>query len=508
MEKDQHHPALKRDASSPLAKAATSGIVWTMALSLCGRGASLVSQLILARLLAPEDFGILGLAYSITALFSILASVGVEQVLQQRQPRMHVWATQAFVISLGLTTLVAAAIAVYAPIGARLYHDGRITSLVWVIAASMPFSALSTVPQARLKAMLRFKFLAIYGSSEQLAIQCLTVLLAWSGMGAISFVLPIPLMAIIRACIFWRIAPIPLRPLRLSRGWGRMMSRGANVFGITVLNTSIGQADYVTLGLLASAHVVGIYFFALRIVIQPMAMLASNFTSVLRPTLIAMNGDPDRQCRAALKTAELLTLLTVLVCYLQAAVAEPGLKLLFGTRWVEAIPLIQILSFGLPLDPASWAAGSLLESRGQFAKSFRYQLMTAPIFFILVGAGALLGSSVGVAIGVTIYYTIHPIFLTTLVFSKEGVSIRRVLSCFYIPVLLGGTTIGGAYALSRLPLFDDRPVLQILVVVLLGGFAYLLAVKRWVPHIYDDIHTRLFKALRIKRQLMDSTSKI
>jgi len=477
--------------------AAASGIVWTIIQTICWRASGFIGQLILAKILVPEDFGIVGLAFTVTTFVSVLTSVGIDQVLMQRR-RMRLWATQAFWISLILSTLAAIAMTIFAPIGAKLYHNEKITHIIWITALSLPLSALSTVPEVKLRSLMKFKFLASYRSAESVVSQIATILFAWSGFEAISFVLASPLFALVRAIVFWRVAPIPLRPLRLSKGWSQMMKRGSGVFGAAILTTSIGQGDYMILGLLASAQVVGIYFFAFKLASQPMLTLASSFKGVLGPTLIMLSSEPVRQRDAALKAAELLGVLTVPLCFLQAAVAKPGLTLLFGTRWLESIPLIQILSMGLPLDAISWAAGALLASRGQFGREFKYQLISAPLFFMLVPAGALLASSTGVAIGVATYYMIHPIFFTAVVFCREGISILRVLSCFYNPAILSCITIGMAYAVSHAPIFHNFLLAQILVIVLFGGFAYLLAIRHFSPLIYNEIRSRALGFLRRK----------
>jgi O-antigen/teichoic acid export membrane protein len=484
--------------SISIGMAATSGMFWTITQTLFGRASGFIGQLILAKVLVPEDFGVLGLAFTISTFVAVLTNVGIDQVLMQRRLRMHFWATQAFWISLILSTLAAIGMAFFAPIGAKLYHNDKIIHIVWVLAFSMPLSALSLVPGVKLRSLMRFKFLASYGSAESIVSQIVTILLAWSGFGAISFVLASPVFAFVRAIVFWRVAPIPLRSLRLSKGWSQMLKRGSGVFGAAIITTSIGQGDYMILGLLASAQVVGIYFFAFKLAAQPMLMLASSFYGVLGPSLITMSGDPARQRDAALKAAELLGALTVPLCFLQAAVAEPGLTLLFGTRWLETIPLIQILSIGLPLDAVSWAAGALLASRGQFGRSFKYQLISAPLFFALVGAGALLGSSTGVAIGVTTYYTIHPIFFSAVTFCKEGISIMNVLFCFYTPALLSSITIGVAYVISHAAIFHDFLLSQILIIVLFGGIGYLLAIRHFSPMIYNDVRSKVWGLLRRK----------
>jgi PST family polysaccharide transporter len=488
-------------APESIGKSAASGVAWSLLLNIVSRVVTLLSQLVMAKLLAPAEFGILGLAYTITFFFSGLTSFGIQEVFQQRRGKMHLWATQALVLSLGMAILAALAMAAYAPFGAKLYHDERVASLVWIVAASLPISALSTVPQAKLMAMLRFKFLAIYTSVELVATQFLMIVFALCGLGAVSFVLPLPLLAIVRAIVMWRAAPAPLRPLRLAKGTRRMLGRGASVFGLTMLNVCITQGDNITLGLLATPAVVGTYYFAYRIVSQPVLMLAANLTNVLRPTLVTLKREAGRQRDIAFRMAQFLGLVTVPVCFMQAAVAEPGLQLVLGSRWMESVPLIQILSIGLPLDAVSWAAGCLLEARGRFSKSLGYQCVTAPFFFIFVGVGAVFGSSLGVALGVTLYYILHPIYLTAVVFLKEGISLRRILACFYVPVLLAGTTIGGAYAVSQTPMLSGRLVLQIAVVVVLGGSGYLLAVRHWLPDVYSDVRHKLLQILPIERMI-------
>jgi PST family polysaccharide transporter len=474
----------------------SSGIYWTLIFNIFGRIATLLSQLILGKLLFPEDFGVLGLATTVTTLFGVLTSLGIDRVFQQRKSKMHLWATQVFVLTLGFATIVAIVIIIFAPYSAKIYNNEKITDLIRIIAIGMPISALSILPQVKLNSLLRFKFLAAYASAEIIALQLFIILCAWFGMGALSFVLPLPFLAVVRAIVFWRIAPVSMRHIRLSRGWTRIVRRGSSVFGATLLTTFIGQADYVILGLLTSPHIVGIYFFAFRLVSQPMMMLASNFTGVLRPTLISMEGDPARQANTAFKTARVLGLVVIPVCFLQAAVSEAGLKLLFGSRWVDAVPLIQILSIGLPLDAVSWAAGCLLESRGKFYTSLKYQLISAPFFFIFTIFGTVIGGAVGMAIGVASYYFLHPIWLTYIIFTQEKIDKREILACFYIPVMVASLSFGGSYFVSKYVFSNDTLIAQIFLITIAGSTIYVLSIRQWVPILFSDLSERIVGRLK------------
>lgn len=481
-------------------KAATTGLVWLLMQSLSGRGMMLISQLILAKLLVPEDFGIVGLAYTITTVFGIVTNVGVDSVLQQRRTKMKYWATQAFYISMFFAVLTAIAMAVYAPIGAQIYNNEHIIPIVWIIALSVPLTALSLVPQVNLQSQLRFKFMASYNTGQNLVTNLSTILLACFGFGALSFVLPLPFLALIRAIVFWRIAPIPLRPLHLVRGWLRLVKRGATVLGGTISTTLISQGDYIVLGLFAPVSVIGAYFFAFKLAIQPIKLLGGNFTGVLFPALTAMQNDPTRQRDAAFKTSNVLALLVFPLYMLQASVADPAVTFLFGERWVDAIPFIQILSMGLCFDAPAWAAGSLLNARGEFRRKSLYHAASAIVFYVLVGLGALLGAAKGVAVMVAIYYVIHVITYSLFVFVHEGINVRRVLFSLFMPFILSVASIGPAYGLAQLPFLKDYLIGQIVITSVVGGCLYLLAARLFLPDLFNEVQRRIRDFLRRKRK--------
>jgi teichuronic acid exporter len=467
-----------------ISKKAASGFVWLFMQSMSGRVSILVSQLVLAKILFPEDFGVLGLASTITSIFGVFTDVSIDQILQQRRSGMRLWATQAFWMSLSLGMVMALAMSICAPFGAKLYHNDNVAVLVWVTASSLPISALRVVPQAQLASSMKFKFLASYGTGEFFASQIMTILFALLHFGALSFVLPGPLLATIRAIVFWKVAPLHLRPFRFSKGWLVMFRRGATLLGTRLTCTLIDQGDYITLGLMTSAHILGVYFFAFRLAAQPLRVLGTNFHDVLFPALTTMNEAPIRQLDATLKSAELLGVLIIPICFIQAAIAEPSLTLLFGTRWSESIPLIQILSLGLALDAISWPIGALMASRGQFQRSFKYQILSLPFFYALVFIGTLLASAMGTAIAVSIFFIVRPILYSIFALHKDGIRIERILASYFKPIFLGTITIGSAFALSMLPIIQSLLFLRIGVVIIAGGFTYLIAVRHILPDIY------------------------
>ncbi len=421
-----------------------------------------------------------------------LVSFGVDDVLLQRQRTIRLWQTSAFWVSMGLSVVGMMLMVAVAPLGAALYHSPKLIGLVAVIAIAMPLGALSTVSSVTIRSQMGFRYLALYNTFEIAATNLLTIMLAWLGFGAYSFAIPLPILMAIKAVLFWSKAPPNLRSrLRLSQ-IKYLANKGSTVFGTKILLESVAQADYLTLGILASHSIVGSYYFAYRLAFQPLRMLAGNFSSVLFPAFAQLNAEPRRQLAAAINASRLLAYIAMPLCFLQAAAAGPFLRLWFGPKWLSAIPLVQGLSIGFPFDAISWIAGAMMSAQGVFRRQFVLTAALAPLFFALVVAGAFYASALGVAWGVTIYYIVTGPLYAAVAFGRVGASLRQVLSFYVTPPLVAGFTIGAAYLLAEAPALNHGSDLVRLVI--LGAAAptlYVAVVRVVAPSVLTQLGERL-----------------
>ena len=475
--------------SLTLGRSTAKGFFWLMLQSLSGRAATFVSQIILAKLLLPEAFGQIGLAYTVTGLVSVFVGFGVDDILLQRLRALHLWVTPAFWSSLGLALIGAILMLMAAPAAARIYGNPGLIGLITVLAVSVPLSALSTVPTVKLRIALDFRFVAAYTASETIAVQIASIILAFAGFGAFSFVAPLPVVAAVKAIVFWRKAPARIR-LR-SRRWQfiYIFRSGLILLATRIIIETINQGDYVVLGLMATATSVGTYFFAFRLAAQPLRMLAGNFGTVLFPALTQLRSDPARQMRAALQASRILAYTVTPICFLQSALAGPVLHLMFGARWNSAIPLVQILSLGLPGDAIAWIAGALLVARREFWRDFFYLSLFAPPFFVSVLFGAHFGSSLGVAIAVSLYYAVIKPMNSWLVF-RAAMRLEDFLHIYIGPPLMAGLAIGAAYESSKLLVNSDNLIGQIFTRAAVGLLIYSAMLYLLVPKILREVFDR------------------
>ncbi len=470
-----------------LQRTTATGFLWLLFQGLSGRVASFFSQLVLAKLLLPEAFGQIGLAYTVTAVVTAIVSFGIDDVLLTRSRHIRLWVAPAFWSSLALALAGMVLMLAISPIAARLYHAPGLVGLIAVMAINLPLGAASTVPVTRLRAGLSFRYLSTYASLETLGIQLGTIACAAAGLGAYSFVVPLPLAAGIKAVIFWRKAPMAIRPGHRLLQYRHLIGSGLVVLSTRLMITLVNQGDYIVLGLLATQSVVGVYFFAFRLAAQPLQMLAGSFGNVLFPAFTQLGHEPGRQMEAALRASRILAYAITPVCFLQAAEARPLLHLMFGTRWDGAVPLVQILSLGLPGDALAWVAGALLIARGEFKRDLRLVALFTPPFFVCVLLGVWLGGAIGVAIGVSLYYALIKPLNSWMVF-RRAMRVRDVLQIYVLPLALGLVTIGAAAWLGAFP---ASRLVQIVLIGVCGPLFYVAGLRVVAPATLSEMMSHL-----------------
>jgi O-antigen/teichoic acid export membrane protein len=437
-----------------------------------GRVVSFFCQLVIAAILSPSDFGVIGLAFTVSSVAALLGNFGLDTVLLQRHKTMRLWIVPTFWFSFVLGLLALLVVLALGPIAARIYHLPAVVPLAAIIAIGMPLSGLGTLPYALMRSRLQFRLLAAIGFADLMLIQTLTIAFALAGFGAYSFALPLPIVATLRTAAVWALARPDLSGLFRNIGRIRyLMNSSLAVFATAVLQCAIGQGDYVLLGVMGSEVSVGVYFFAFKMASQPLLLLASSLSNVLFPVLSRLRNSPEAQASAAFRASKLLGLLIMPVAFLQAALIAPAIHVFFASKWNASIPPMQILSVGLGFDAIAWVASTLVTASRGFWRQFYFTLGLAPAFFILATIGGWSGSPTSMAIAVAGYYTVCTPAYTCIIFRSGGVPIGNTVRLYLVPAILSTISIGAALWLTdRMALRSD--ILQIAVISCLGMGSY------------------------------------
>ena len=457
--------------ASQLTRRSVGGVAWMIFQTLASKSFGLIGQIILARLLTPHDFGLVGLAYAAGAIPNILRQSGVPQILVQKRRSFVRWATAAFWMEIALGIAAGGLMLLAAPYAALAFHARQLIPIMEIIAPGVAITALFAVPTARLMQDMRFRELAIIGLGYNLLAMVLSVVLAASGWGVYSFVIPLPVVGALRAIALWIAAPtrIGLRP-RFYR-WPQLAGKSGLLMGAVVFQTITRIAEMSFLRAFASVTMVGQYFFASNLSTQISQVFSTNVASVLYPALHSMENQMTRQTQAFLRAANLVAMVGMPLCVLESLLAEPLLTLVYGSKWDAAIVPLELLSLGAAFMLLMEPSLNFLLAQGRFRFQLAWASGSALVYIPLAFFAAWTGGAVMLAAMVSIYWALSAPLLVRLAIGNGGGTWRDVAAIFLRPA---GMAAAAAAPWVGVRWLDAGVALPIWENILCGSFSFLL----------------------------------
>ena len=484
-------------AAPSLTSRTASGFAWAVGQSLAAKIVSIGGQLVLARILLKEDFGLVAMATGIASLVSVLQYAGLQEILVQRQKHFDRWAPAAFWLSACIGLASAAFVAGAGPVTAMMMHDGRMIPIMAIAAATTLLSALQIVPMAMLQISLRLRLVSaimLLGGAGSVA---LTVPLALAGFGAYSLMLGPFLIQPIVLGILWKLSrPRIGRRLR-ARRWKYMFGDSALLLGVGLINNFTSQGANLILGALHAASVVGVFSFGYNLSLQSIILLTQNLAVVFFPALSKLQEHPERMLAAFVRASRMLSVIGMPACAMQAALARPFMHLLFGTKWDEAIPVMQWLSVGLAFGILGSLMASLIKAAGRFRFLFWLTVGYTAVYLAFTTAAALLGGASEMAVAVSAYFVIVGPVCTFLVVREFGGGWREVWEIFGLPLFCAGVSVGGGWWLGQWAIsLSGTPWLAFVVVPAISVLLYAPLVCWLMPETSRELIARVVEFSR------------
>ena len=371
-------------------------------------------MVVLARLLTPADFGLVGMASVVIGFVSLFRDLGTSAaVIQSRQTTDELlssvfWVNVAFG---GLSTIV---IASAAPLAARYFHEPRVTALLRVLSLSFVIAGCSILQKAIFERKLMFRATAGAEIAGVTAGAAAGIVLALRGAGAWALVAQSLTSVTISSTLLWYLSN--WRP-KLLFHWPeikRVSGYSLNLTGFTIVNYFARNADYLLIGRFLGATQLGIYTLAYRIMLYPLQSISTVVSRVMFPVCSQLRDDDARFRAAYLRTVAMIALATFPMMLGIYSVARPLVLTIFGAKWVSVIPLIAILTPVGLMQSITTTVGTIYQAKGRARTFFAWGVVSS----LLIVVGFLAGLRWGV-LGIAKSYAIVMLVL--------------VIPCFVIP---------------------------------------------------------------------------
>ncbi len=483
--------------ASPRSNTIAGSAVIVVAMRWTNRLIGIVSTLILARLLVPEDFGIVAMASVVVGLVDVLLDFGVQIALIQNSDAQRADYDSAWTIRLGQSAAAALAIAIAAAPAAGFFGDDRVGPVLWLMSLSVLLGGLENIGIVDFQKRMQFGRDFRFFFTKRL----------------IGFVVTIALAIVLRS--YWamvvgalasRVAGVvlsywmhPYRPRPSLTRFHHIWSVSQWVLVRNVGSYADRNLDRLLLGRGSSAAVVGSYSLASEISAMPTSELLTPLNRVLFPAFVGMSSDPPRLVRAYRTAMGVQSTVAVPAGTGLALVAPVAVPLLLGAQWTSAIPLVQILSFISVLLALGASSANLLLSLGRI----RLQAMLVWFQVGLFGAGALTMlpeidpqalAWLRLAVGAAGLLAL----LAMVMRAVPAIGIGALVAEIWRPLAATGLMVAAIVALPDLS--GWQAVLQLLGMILVGGISYaatLLALW-WATGRPDGAEAYLLNVVRAR----------
>jgi PST family polysaccharide transporter len=453
-----------------LARATSRGILVTLGGQWARTLIQTASTVVMARLLAPQDFGLIAMVTVVVGIADLLRDFGLSgAIVQAKAISKELWSSLIWLsFVLGLTCMLV--VAVCAPLIAALYDEPRLTQLVLVLSPGLLINGICMPLQGRLQRELRFGTLAQIDVVSMLVGVAAALAAAAAGWGVWSLVLLTGGGAIYRLialiCTAW---PGVGRP-RVDPGIRPMVGTGAAIFGVQILNYAARNIDNVVVGRYAGAAVLGLYSRAYALLLLPLSQLNGPIARVALPVLSRLRDEHDRYRKYVRSALLVIGYLACPVFAISGGVAIPLCEVLLGPQWTEAGTIFTLLTIAGVAQAFGNVQGWLYISLGRARRQFFYYLVTRPV----VIASFFLGFYLGGVNGLALLYGVVSVLLLWPGFSYAITGTAVTWSDILAPVARPLLLVPGAFLASWLVgRAGDVPAIVHLV---LGGLAGTAAV--------------------------------
>lgn len=452
-------------------------------------GIQMVSTIVLARLLTPEAYGLVGMVMVVIAFAALFKDLGLSSATIQRESITPAQVSVMFWINTCVGVLLSLLVAMCAPLVVWFYGKPELLWMTVALGGNILLSSLGAQHSALLTRQMRFKELAVARLSGAAGALIISFAAAFAGWAHWALVAGAIGGSVIQTSLFWLFSPwCPGLPQR-NTGARSMVRYGLNLTGFELVNFFSRNLDNILIGRVWGDAALGFYSRAYRLVLFPVSQIRSPLVAVAMPALSRLQSEPQRFRNYYCRLLSILALACMPLSAFIVVGAEPLILTLLGTKWQAVAPIASWLAVAAFLQPVAGLFGAVLMAKGLANRHFRCGV-AGSLFIVIVFASTVRHGVEVLVIGYA--FSGYLLFLPVFLYASKGTGIHLsdFLSSVWRPALASIVSAFLLYflrhSLPPLPSWAELCLLAIvhglvtigLVVLLPGGWRMLCELHR------------------------------
>lgn len=430
------------------------------------------ANLYIARQLTPDDYGVVGIMMVFVAVAATISDSGFPSALVQKKDTTQTDYCTAFFWNIAIGLLLYAAIFLAAPLVADYFDNPLFIPVLRLQGVIIIVNAFGSVQISRLSKTLQFKVLAIRSLIAAIVGTAIGVGLVACGYGIWGLVWQAIVTSGVSVVLLWSIARWRPQMLFSWSAFRQMFGFGSYIFVSNICNTLYTNVQSFIIGKAFSVRDLGYYSQAQKLEQVPAEGTSSVLAQVLFPVYASIADDRGRHIDAVRKNMKVISFVTFPLMMLLIIVAFPLIRLMLTDKWIQSIPMFQILCIVGMFTPVNVANTEIFRSIGAGKIYFILQTLKRVVGLVFIFASVPFGLYPflwAIATMSIVTYAMN-LYCTSRYFGyKCSDQLRDIL-----PNLLLTLSVGGITALA-MQLFDGWPdIVQVLVATTLYGALFLL----------------------------------
>lgn len=396
---------------------------------------STVATVVLARLLTPSEYGLVGMAMVVVAFARMFMEAGLSTATVQKDSISHEQISTLFWINLFIGLFLGLCVLASSPLVARFYERSELTAIIAALSLTFFINGLVIQHEALLRRHMRFSTLAVISIAAEAMTLCVTLILAFFGWRYWAIVGGTITTAFTRSLgMFLFCRWIPGR-MRKGTGVREMLKFGRNLTVTNFFTYFSLNLDNILIGKFIGANALGIYGRAYRLFMMPVTQIRMPVTNVAIASLSVLKEQPNRYIKYYQRLLNLMGTVTIPLTVYCIIEADFIIRLLLGPQWLEVIPVFRILAIAGIIQPVAETQGIVLLTFGFSDKYLYYGMANTIIKVIAIVTGLSFGIE-GVASGYVV--ASYAIFIPSLFycFHKTPITVTLFLKTLIAPILI------------------------------------------------------------------------
>lgn len=458
------------------------GLAWSMIERFATQGVQFLFGIILARLLSPDDYGVIAMPLVFLAIAQCIIDSGFSTALIRKPELTEDDLSTAFYFNIGIGILCYAVLFFSSPLIADFYHTPILSSLLKVTALAVLFNPLCAVQQAILTRKIDFKTQAIVSLSGAVVSGIVGLYMAYNGFGVWSLVFQQVGGYVMRTILLWILGKWKPKRKWSWESFHYLWGFGSKMLGSGLLETIYNNIYPIVIGKYFSAQDLGNYTRAQQFSSLP----SSNVTGVLQrvtfPVLSSIQNEDERLAKSYRKILKLSAFLVFPMMLMLSAIANPLVRILLTDKWIGCVILLQIVCFQMMWYPIHAINLNLLTVKGRSDLFFRLEIfkkivgvcimfITIPHGIIWMVSGGIVSSMLSLIINT--YYTGK---LINVGYFKQMGDLLPIFGVSFIMWLIVHAIL---YLSSNL-------YCQLVLGISLGAIVYLIGAKIFLKAEFND----------------------